>query len=287
MVSVTPIATVGIPFLDEEHTLAAATRSILRQTVSEIEVLLVDDGSTDRSLEIARSFSDPRVVVLSDGTRRGLPARLNEITRRARAEVVVRMDADDVSHPTRLERQLACLEATASDAVGCWIALIDENEHVFAISEAPTTIRSAAEVLDWGVFPHASMVARRSWLLENPYNEMLTRAEDRELFCRTIRTSRFGVVPEVLYVVRVSARGGFLADYRTSHRQNRIIFRQYGPEVVGLGGTLRRIAVSYAKSAVMTTAARLGLADSIVRRRGRPARTSEVAIANEAICRAR
>ncbi len=282
-----PLATVGIPFYDEERDLHAAVRSILRQTMSAIEVLLVDDGSRDRSLEIARSFDDARITVISDGRHRGLPARLNQIARCARANVIVRMDADDVAHPTRLARQLAALEETGSDAVGAWVALVDARGQVFGIIEAPATVRTSEQVLELGVFPHATMVARRSWLLANPYDESLTRAEDRELFCRTIRTARFAVVPEVLYVVRVRTHSkSFLADYRASHAQNRIIFRRYGPALVGRTQTIRNLAISYAKSVVMTAAVRLGGAERIVRRRGRAPRADELAMAREAIERA-
>src|SRR5690606_2619050 len=101
-----PAITVAIPFHDEQEHLASAVRSVLRQTCKDFELLLVDDGSRDASLSIARSFSDPRVAVVSDGRSRGLPARLNEIARRASADLVARMDADDVIHPTRLEKQV-------------------------------------------------------------------------------------------------------------------------------------------------------------------------------------
>src|SRR4051794_20441310 len=106
-----PRVTIGIPFHDEERFLEQAITSVLRQSFADFELLLIDDGSTDRSLEIARSFDDPRIEVTADGRRRFLAARLNEITRRARGELIARMDGDDVAHPERLSRQLALLDA--------------------------------------------------------------------------------------------------------------------------------------------------------------------------------
>lgn len=275
--SAAPCVTVGIPFFDEESRLAGAVRSILAQSVTDIEVLLVDDGSTDRSLEIARSITDPRVRVFSDGTRRRLPARLNEIARLARAPLVARMDADDVSHPERLARELALLDDDARyDAVGTWIGLVDEADRPFSVIDCDVSEITPASVLRRGLFPHATMLARRDWLLANPYDEALYRAEDRDLWCRTLKTSRFGVLPAVLYVVRASTRGEFLADYRASQRQNRTLFLRYGPAAMGIRRTAASWLSSQAKSLAMTAAVHAGLAERLVHRRGRPPTREEL-----------
>jgi glycosyltransferase involved in cell wall biosynthesis len=93
------LVTVGIPFYNEERYLADAIRSILAQSFSDFELVLVDDGSTDASRAIAQGFRDDRIRVLGDSRRRLLPARLNEIVANAKGALVARMDADDVSHP--------------------------------------------------------------------------------------------------------------------------------------------------------------------------------------------
>jgi len=280
-----PRVTVGIPFFDEERSLAAAIRSILAQTVDDLEILLVDDGSTDRSLEIARSFRDERITVIADGVRRRLPARLNEIVSRARADLVARMDADDVAHPARLERQLAALERDSSiDAIGTWIGLVDAADEPFAVVESADMPPTPAQALDRGIFAHATMVARRDWLLQNRYDERIDRAEDRELWCRTVTTSKFDVVPEVLYVVRTSSRRpDFLQDYLTSQRQNRALFVRYGPSSYGFTRTAKSWLVSQAKSMIVRAAVKVGLEDQVVRRRGRPPRAEELVLIREAL----
>lgn len=280
-----PRVTVGIPFFNEEDYLGAAVRSILEQTVDDLEVLLVDDGSTDHSLSIARSFDDPRVIVHSDGQRRHLPARLNEITRRARGELIARMDADDVVHPRRLAAQLEVLTRDPScDAVGTWAALVDESGEILAVNEAapiPCTPRTA---LESGLISHATMVARREWLRSNPYDERLTRAEDRDLWCRTVRTSSFAVVREPLYVIRIFHReAGFLASYLESQRQNRQIFVRHGPGAVGVGRTVQLWTASHLKGAVMSLAFATGLAERLIRRRGRAPTTAERALVETAL----
>jgi hypothetical protein len=124
-------------------------------------------------------------------------------------------------------------------------------------------------VLRHGLIAHATMLARRDWLVANPYDERLDRAEDRDLWCRTFRTSKFAVVPEVLYVVRVSTHGDFLAKYLASQRQNRELFLRYGPASLGAVATARTWLGAEAKSVVMAAAARIGIAERLVRRRGR------------------
>jgi glycosyltransferase involved in cell wall biosynthesis len=280
-----PRVTIGIPFFDEERFLEAAVRSILAQTFGDFELILVDDGSRDGSLALARSFSDPRIAVLSDGVRRGLPARLNQIAGMARGEIVARMDADDVSHPSRLARQLAVLDGDPTcSAVGSWAGLIDEREETFAVVEAAPALATPQSALDRGLIPHASMVARRGWLLANPYDETLTRAEDRDLWCRTVGTARFEAVPEPLYVVRTrTTDASFLSDYAASQRQNRVLFRRHGPGTYGALRTVRRVVESHAKALAMHVCVSVGLATRLVKRRGRAPTPRERQIVEEAL----
>lgn len=287
-----PLVTVGIPFFDERRYLAAAIRSILAQSWTRLEILLVNDGSTDGSVEIARSFADPRVRVLDDGERRFLPARLNEIVRDARGELVARMDADDVVHPERLRRQIEALEQAGSACVGTgtWAALVDGRDEPMAIVESridPQPSTRAAVALERGLMTHASLVARRDWLVAHPYDETLTRAEDRDLWCRAAG-SVFTVVPEPLYVVRTTPRDpSFLEEYVESQRQNRILYRRYGARSIGALRTSRRYAESFAKEWLMRGAVRAGLADRLVRRRGRMPTALERALVTEALASSR
>ncbi len=280
-----PRVTVGLPFYDEQQHLGDAIRSVLAQTLTDFELVLVDDGSRDGSLEVARSFVDPRITIVSDGARRYLPARLNQIVRRSSAAFVARADADDVMHPTRLARQVEILEARPScSVVGTWVMLVDAKGMPFGVVEnarLPPTPRSA--LLD-GVVSHATIVGRRAWFEANEYDETLTRSEDRDLWCRTAASTEFAVVPECLYVVRVDVdKRSFVAGYVESQRQNREILARYGPRALGRVETARRILAARSKSLVMNLAKRAGLAEHVVRRRGRLPTPAEEALAREAL----
>ncbi|MBX3233258.1 MAG: glycosyltransferase family 2 protein [Labilithrix sp.] len=284
-----PLLSVGIPFLDEERLLAAAIRSVLAQTMSDFELLVIDDGSTDRSLEIARGFADPRIIVRSDGRRRHLATRLNEVTRHARGRYVARMDADDVAHPRRFEEQLRLLERDpACDAVGTWAGMIDEHAEPLAIIEASEHGLTPRRVLEHGVMPHPTLLARREWFLAHPYDETLTRTEDRELWCRTAARTRFAIVPSPLYVLRVRpTEPSFVSDYVETQRQNCVLFRRYGPQMIGRTGTARAWLSAHGKSLVTRAAVALGAGDRLVRRRGRAPTAPERALIDEAVAAAR
>lgn len=99
--------TIGIPFYNAEAYLADAIKSVLAQTFKEWELILVDDGSSDNSLKIAKEFEkkDSRIRVISDGLNKKLPARLNQIINKARFNIIARMDADDLMDIERSEKQ--------------------------------------------------------------------------------------------------------------------------------------------------------------------------------------
>lgn len=279
----TPSLTVGIPFLNEARRLGEAVQSVLRQTWRDFELLLVDDGSSDESVEVARSFDDPRIIVLADGKRNGLASRLNEIAMRARSIVVARMDADDVIHPTRLARQMELFSRGRHDIVGSWVGLMTTDGEPFAVVEASAMHPSPRRLLEAGLLPHPTMVASRDWLRANPYDTRLSRTEDRDLWCRVGRFVRFAVVPEPLYVLRVDFDDvSFVPTYLETQRQNRRLFRRYGPQLVGWAGVARATLTSHAKSTLMRSVAHLGLVDWLVRRRGRPPTASELALMREA-----
>jgi len=125
-----PRAAVLLPARDAAGTVRAAAVSILRQTFRDLSLVAVDDGSRDGTLSIlARLAEGDRRVLLVRGSGEGIAGALNRGLSRCDAEVVVRMDADDVAHPRRLEVQLAALAADPSlAAVGSRVRLFPRRE---------------------------------------------------------------------------------------------------------------------------------------------------------------
>lgn len=124
-----PVVSVVIPFRNAEDTLPECLDSLASQTLPNFEALLVDDGSEDRSADIvrARAVGDNRLLLLSAG-RTGLVPALNFGIGRSRAELIARMDADDIMHPDRLRQQCEFLMANPDIAVvGCRVELFPGN----------------------------------------------------------------------------------------------------------------------------------------------------------------
>ena len=117
---------VVLPVFNGARTIARAVGSILDQTLRELELIDVDDGSTDDTAEIIRQLRDSRVKLFRR-PHQGVAIAANSATHHAAAPFIARMDADDFAHPRRLERQLEFLQAGELDVVGCQVRIVNES----------------------------------------------------------------------------------------------------------------------------------------------------------------
>lgn len=266
---------IGLPFFNNESTLKAAIQSVFAQTFRDWELILVDDGSTDGSLGIARSVSDPRMRIVSDGRNRGIGARLNEISTLARGPFLARMDADDMMHPERLARQVRFLEADpAVDVVGTGFFSIDAKDQVIGVRGDKPLQLTPEGVLRSGVLGHPTVMGRRGWFLANRYDERFLRAQDRELWCRTVGHATMANIPAPLFFYREGRVT--LGKYLESQRAGRMILARYGPVLVGGRRTRVLLLASHVRTWIYRFGCRLGLDRRLVRRRSRRLSLSEV-----------
>lgn len=198
---------VGIPFYNAENFLSDTITSIISQTYKNWELILVDDGSLDSSLDIAKYYAnrDSRIRVISDGENKKLPARLNQLISESKGAYVARMDADDIMHPQRLEKQLQFLEKNKHyDLVSSGLISIDSQNKVKGF-------RCVSQLYDEFSSPnlsypivHPSIIARKSWYERNQYSLVYPRAEDFELWTRAIKSKDFkmAVLPDLLLYYR-------------------------------------------------------------------------------------
>jgi glycosyltransferase involved in cell wall biosynthesis len=195
-----PTVSIAMPFYNAERTMAASIRSILLQSYTDWELLLCDDGSSDASHEIARSFRDPRIIVLGDGRRLQLGSRLNECIQRARGRYIARMDADDIAYPRRLEKQAAFLEANPEvDLTGGWAVLFGEGG---AAAGKRTDPAAHSEIARWPLYSfkliHPTFMGKAEWFRRYWYRADAIRCEDHDLLFRACRESRFANLPEIV-----------------------------------------------------------------------------------------
>ncbi len=253
-----PIITIAMPFYNSAATLELAVRSLLHQSYGDFELLLSDDGSTDRSLAIARSFHDARIVVWSDGRRRRLATRLNECIDRARGHYFARMDADDVAHPDRLRRQLFFLLAHPGVDLCAGSAMVFGKQGRPLWRYHPAQEHAQIVSAPFRGFPmwHPFWMGRIEWFRRWRYDESAALAQDQELLLRSYRQSRFANLPHVLggyRLERVSLRK--LLRYKRLHIHN--VLKQ--PEaVLSNHQKVKLLAVSTGRFAANCAAALAG-----------------------------
>lgn len=158
-----PRVTVLMPVHDGKDFLPEAIESILCQTLRDFELLVVDDGSRDGSDRIAESYRDPRIRLVRNERHLGLIETLNRGLDLARGEIVARMDADDVSLPERLARQVAFLDASPGiGACGSWVTLTgDAESRVHRYPTRPDDVR--CQLLFEPALAHPTVCLRRAW----------------------------------------------------------------------------------------------------------------------------
>jgi glycosyltransferase involved in cell wall biosynthesis len=195
-----PRVTIGMPIFNCEKTLGMAIRSILNQTYTNWELLLMEDGSSDRTLELARSFVDPRISVFADGAHKGIAARLREAVEMSRGEYFARMDGDDISYPQRLERQIGYLEQHPGvDLLGCSMLIFNADGSALGIRLAPDSHERICRH-PWAGFHigHPTWMGRTEWFRAHEYDANAIGAEDQVLLLRSFSTSRFAGLPDIL-----------------------------------------------------------------------------------------
>jgi glycosyltransferase involved in cell wall biosynthesis len=268
--SSSPSVSIGMPVYNCGRTLDAAVRSILNQTFSEWELLLVDDGSTDETLRVARGYKNPRIRVFADGLRRGLVARLNQAVSLGRGKYFARMDGDDVSYPERLALQVEFLERHSDiDLLGGGILVFGSGGGVLGTHANPNRHEDICR-RPWAGFylAHPTWMGRREWFHKNGYRSEAVRCEDQDLLLRTHRQSRFAALPEIILGYReeeLSLRKNLVGRYSFA----RSVLRESIPErqyAVAVGVVIEQAVKGFADCVAIGT----GLNYRVLRHRALP-----------------
>lgn len=123
-----PEISVVLSVYNDAKYVGVAIESVLAQTFTDFELIIIDDASTDESLSIARDFADERIRIVENEENLGLTKSLNKGISLAQGKYIARMDSDDICLPTRFEKQVAYLDAHPDVGVcGGWVELIGEQ----------------------------------------------------------------------------------------------------------------------------------------------------------------
>jgi glycosyltransferase involved in cell wall biosynthesis len=260
--------TIGLPFYNNESTIELAIRSVLMQTHAEFEFILINDGSTDNSLKIAKKFTDSRIKLISDENR-GLIYRLNQITSIARGEYLARMDGDDIMLPQRIEKQLAFLTKNKDiDVIDTGTYLIDQEGKPVGKRGLTNLNCDAKNILKHALLLHPSVMGKTKWFLDNPYDSEYPRAEDYELWCRTFRHTKFGRVKEPLHLYREGKIN--VKNYLKSSATIRKIIKRYGPGTLTFFELYITLLTLHSKEIAYKIFSLVNKHDYLVRTRNKP-----------------
>lgn len=199
-----PIASVLMPVYNVEKYIVEAVESVLSQTFTDFELILLDDCSPDGSADIIKTFSDERIAYHRNDENLGLANNLNVGLDMARGKYVVRMDGDDISLPNRLQTQIEFLEANPDiDLCSCGMEMFGKDDKVWIRERNPEQVKIT--MLFYSPILHASAVWRRESFEKYNlrYRQEAFPAEDYDLWARAVKYCKLVNIPQVLYRYRI------------------------------------------------------------------------------------
>jgi len=199
-----PRVTVLMPVYNASEFLREAVDSILKQSFSDFEFLIIDDGSTDGSQSLIHSYHDSRIRFDQNEKNIGVAKTLNRGLDLARGEYIARMDADDISLPRRLEKQIHFMDKNPEIGVsGTWIRLFGDQPRVVARCPNGASIIKAYMLFDNALY-HPTVIMRRDMIKKYNlrYDSHFNRTEDYDLWLRASNHFSLGNLPEALVMMR-------------------------------------------------------------------------------------
>jgi glycosyltransferase involved in cell wall biosynthesis len=199
------IVQILMPVYNAERFLAEAIESVLNQTFDDFELLIINDGSSDKSEEVILSFSDPRIRYLKNDSNLKLIKTLNKGIQLSAGKYIVRMDADDICHPERIQKQFEFMESNPEIGIcGSWFEAFGEVENsIVKYKEKHDEIMT--RMLYQCHFCHPSIIIRRELFEESEmyFDENYPHAEDYEFYLRASKKWKFHNLQEVLLKYRI------------------------------------------------------------------------------------
>ncbi len=214
-----PEVSVVMSVFNGETYLREAIDSVLTQTFKDFEFIIINDGSTDGTLKIIQSYTDPRIQLISRENK-GLVASLNEGIKQARGRYIARQDADDISLPHKLAQQVQTIETNQAVLVSTAFSMFSTDP---------------GAVLDCQCLINNDVVLKREFYAQNPFGHgatMFSReaavrvgmyedvgpVEDYDLWAKLMHEGKFSYAEEVCYLWRINPQG--ISQTETEHQQH-------------------------------------------------------------------
>ncbi|MFT3992672.1 MAG: glycosyltransferase family 2 protein [Dysgonomonas sp.] len=192
-----PKVSVLMPVYNAQKYLAEAIDSIIAQTYSDWELIIINDGSTDDSENIILSYKDSRIKYSKNTQNRGLIYTRNKMIELASGEYLAFLDSDDIAYPERLKHQIDFLDKNPDYGLcGTWSEMINEQgSKIKKLQLSDQNDEIQCTLLFSSTFVQSSIMIRKQLLIEHPYDEKYPLAEDFDLWCRLSRVCKLSNIP--------------------------------------------------------------------------------------------
>lgn len=238
-----PLVTVLMPNHNSERFIGASIQSVLDQTFTDFEFLIVEDASTDRSMEVISRFNDSRIRVIQHEQNEHICVALNTGLQQAKGKYIARIDSDDCWHADKLEKQIAYMEAHPEcGASFTWVDVVDEDDRILSEQESGfvklfhVENRTREQWINHFFFQgsclcHPSAVMRTDVVRQlGGYRNVLVQIQDFELWVRIVKHCEIHVLTEPLMNYRHCLQGGNVSAINST-TQRRTTYEMY--RVVG------------------------------------------------------
>ena len=204
---------------NQERYLPSAIESILNQSYTDFEFIIVNDGSNDSSNNIILSYKDKRIILIEQENT-GLPAALNLAISKAKGDFIARMDSDDIADPSRIKKQLEYLNKNREiDLIGSSVRIIDENGKFLGAEDVPIRPEAINQCLKYRcVVYHPTFFLRKEVFNKvGGYRKEFIHAQDYDFLLRA-RSKNINIANQADYLLdyRVESKSSFVKDFNQS-----------------------------------------------------------------------
>lgn len=203
-----PIVSIILPAYNAECTIKESIQSIVNQTFRDWELIVINDGSSDNTEKVIQSFQDPRIIYVRNECNKGLIYTLNRGLDMANGKYIARMDADDISLPNRIEKQVQFMDSRRDVIIsGTQIELFGNERKKYPKRKLPTRDKDLKNLLAvTSCFAHPTIIIRKSVLRDNNihYDYHFKDAEDYNMWIDLMPYGKFANLDEILLRYRIS-----------------------------------------------------------------------------------
>ena len=228
----TPLISVILPVYNAEKYIFDAVQSILNQTYKNFELIIIDDGSTDDSINIISKFNDDRIHIYNNEKNLGLIATLNKGLKLCKGDFIARMDADDISFPTRFDEQIKYFKTHPE------VDILGTNYEIFGdahqISNLPNNLEQIKlELLFHNVICHPAVMMKRQSIKNMSYNSKYLHNEDWAFWLEGVKNGlTITNLNKVLLKYRQEGQNISLKHQQTDFKRTKLIYKDYLSNII-------------------------------------------------------